>query len=138
MSPDKEKAGTERKLLVHGVGLLFSMPVVFVLDTLLVVLIIVLGVIIFFGSPESGVPSEFVPILLAIWGLAIFAFFALTYGFFRYGRGIGSLFHRLRGIRDEQARVERLVQGQVSAIDTEPDDRADFVETLQARQHKQS
>lgn len=109
-----QKKTTGATLLTRGGGFALAVPVVLILGYLLLVLnLVMLALIvatIFNIGGVQGLIGEFLFALIAIFALGVTAFLALIYATGRYIGGLRQLWRRIRGIRDEQARVEGLIE----------------------------
>ena len=112
MQKDKEKTGTLGKLVVGMGGLVIGLPVAIGLGSVLLLLSLWMTLFIVFGATESGLT----PILTTIAAVCVAMLFILVRATLKYSGGIRALFQRLRGIQEEQARIERLMQKQDSEI----------------------
>lgn len=136
----KEKTATTTRLAIRGGGLMFSFPILLALLLILTVLNIVMGTVIFgalFGIGGAGtVVAPVLPALLGVFILSMFAFFVLIRATVRYVGGIGMLWNRLRGIQEENKRIDRLIDHSVNA-ETKSDsgDINDDAETTQKQQY---
>lgn len=106
MEKDKNKVVTAGTLIYRIGGLVITLPIAITLGLYLIGMIVVLPVQLF-NSPD--IPANLFPFLIAIAGICLFMFRALLRATFKYTDGIGNLASRLRGIQEEQARVERLM-----------------------------
>jgi len=119
-----EKKATGAKLAVRGGGFALMLPVIFILGVLLAGLVfltgaVIVGVVFEIGS-TAAVAGEFLPALLAILALGLATLLGMIFTTARYVGGLGQLWGRLRGIRQERQRVEQLVDSHRLA-DAEPD-----------------
>lgn len=126
---EKMKKSTSGKLLVRSGGLALSLPIVFLLGGILL-LVNVLMTVILIGALGGLEPAlqPYIWILFATWMLGLAGMFGLFYGVARYTGGMRQLWLRLRGIQEERARVERLMEQQQRDVvedvmlDTDTDD----------------
>ena len=111
---DKEKQATGNKFLIRSGGLALSLPIVMALAFMLMLLSVLLAVIIMGGlfnlGDVGGVVSPYIPWLSLFLAISIGTIIVLFRSVFRYTGGIRKLWKRLRGIQEEQARVERLME----------------------------
>ena len=105
MQKDKAKTATVNTLALRVGGLVIGLPVAIGLGGMLILtvfsLLLILG---------AGLVSGLTPILTIIIGICVVTLFMLIRATLKYSGGIRALLQRLRGIQEEQARVERLVQ----------------------------
>jgi hypothetical protein len=93
--------------------LALSVPVVIVLVVSLLVLNFVMAVIILGGLLNlEPVIQPYIGLLTVFLLLGLATMFVLFRSVIRYSGGIHKLWQRLRGIQEEQARVERLMEKQ--------------------------
>ena len=118
MEKDKNKVATVDKLLVRVGGLVITLPIAVMLGGTLIVLSYIMSTLLF-NTPD--IPASVLPFLISIIGICLFTLFGLARATLKYTGGIGNLVNRLRGIQQEQARVERLMA---------PENRQDNLEVL--------
>ena len=114
----KLKKSTGGKLLVRSGGLVLSLPIVLFFGGILLLVNSLLAVIILGGlAGLSTVVQPYLGLLSLILLLGVFTMIVLFRGVVRYTGGIGKLWGRLRGIQEERARVERLMEQQHQGTD---------------------
>ncbi|MGB1285312.1 MAG: hypothetical protein ACPG7F_02165 [Aggregatilineales bacterium] len=113
---EKQKPARERLILRSG-GMMVFAPIVIGFMVLLAVLTFVVGVVLLFGTPETGVPADVVPAGFAVWTLMLVTLLALIYATFRYLRGIGQLAQQRHYVKQEEKRIERLELSQTGISD---------------------
>jgi|GEM_PF-2486155 len=120
---NKEKITTGNKFLIRSGGLALSLPVVIALSLILLFLSFLLAVVIMGGllnlGDVGGVVSPYIPWLSLFLVLSLGTIVFLFRGVIRYTGGINQLWKRLRGIQEERARVERLMEKQIVGEDVE-------------------
>jgi len=114
-----QKKVTRTTLLTRGGGFALAAPLALILGYLLLMLSLVtlgliLAVIFDIGGIQELVGNFLVP-LIAIFALGMGTFLWLLYATGRYIGGLRNIWRRLRGIREEQARVEELIDN--AAVD---------------------
>lgn len=109
----KEKSTTGMRLVIRSGGFALTLPVAIVLMILLALLNVSMGTIIFGTIFDiGGVQAVIMPVLffvVAVFALGMLTFFGLIAAMIRYLGGIHHLWQRLRGIREEQERIDRLM-----------------------------
>lgn len=109
----KMKKSTGGKLLMRSGGLALSLPIVIGLGGILLLVNSLLAVVILGGlAGLSTVVQPYLWLLSFILLAGVLTMFVLLRGVVRYTGGIGQLWGRLRGIQEERARVERLMEQQ--------------------------
>jgi hypothetical protein len=111
MQKDKAKTATVNKLAVHVGGLVVGLPLAIGLGGML--MLTVFSLLIILGA---GLVSGLTTILTVIIGVCVAMLFILVQATLKFSGGIRALFQRLRGIQQEQARIERLMQKDDSQI----------------------
>ena len=110
---DKEKKATGNKFLIRTGGLALSLPVVIVLAGSLLFLNFLMAIIILGGLLNlEPVIEPYIGYLTVFLILGLMTMFVLFRNVIRYTGGIRQLWQRLRGIQEERARVERLMEKQ--------------------------
>lgn len=111
MMTQKMKKSTGGKLLMRSGGLALSLPIVIGLGGILLLVNSLLAVVILGGlAGLSTVVQPYLWLLSLILLAGVLTMFVLLRGVVRYTGGIGQLWGRLRGIQEERARVERLME----------------------------
>lgn len=116
MEKDKNKVATVDKLLVQVGGLVITLPIAVMLGGTLIVLSYILSTLLF---NALDVAAGLLPFVITIIGICLLTFFGLARATLKYTGGIGNLVNRLRGIQQEQARVERLMTPEIPADNSE-------------------
>ncbi len=136
---NKEKTRTGIRLLARTGGFALTLPLALILALLLALLNIAMGTIIFGTIFDiGGTQAIILPVLffvVAIFALGMVTFLGLIAAMIRYVGGIHQLWDRLRGIRQEQERIDRLMG--TSARSENESDSSELYQDTEATQKQQ-
>ncbi len=91
-------------------GFALSLPIVITLGSVLMLLNSLMALIIIGGLlTGDAIIAPYIGVLAIILALGVWSQLLLFRGVFKYTGGIGKLWSRLRGIQDEQARINQLI-----------------------------
>jgi len=110
MPREKDKHDITSKFVIRTGGLLIGLPASIILGSFLAFISLMLVVLIVFGTEAAGVPSQINPILVSVLALCLYTLWMILRANLRYSGGIYALWRRIRGIQEEQARINRLVE----------------------------